>query len=138
MSKPIQEKCECPACKKGVITGHKVFDQIMKDLASNPEEKTTYPLLEKSPPHDSPEFIDYLRENNVVIFENDAWIIIENCKYHTPNNPWHTAFSKFNYTISINSFFLNPLPSEYDDWEWLKKAKSKQTVKRFHIHLIQK
>lgn len=94
----------------------------------------SYPLLEKAPPHNSPEFIDYLRENNRVVHESPVWIIIENCKYHTEENPWLTAFAK----IPDWHQYIDLLDCEYKDYEWLKKAKSKQTVDRFHIHLIKR
>lgn len=95
-----------------------------------------YPLLQNAPPHDSDEFLDYLRANNVVVYENDVWLIIENCKYHTPEVPWHTAFFKpIGEHGAIPAMSL--LSFAYWDWEWLKKAKVKQTVpSRFHIHLI--
>jgi hypothetical protein len=97
----------------------------------------TYALLQKAPRHDSPEFIDYLRDNNKVVHESHNWIIIENCKYHTPEKPWLTAFYKHvgEHSALLDLSWLGFL---FWDWEWLKKAKSKQTVRRFHIHLIQK
>lgn len=102
----------------------------------------SYPLLEKAPSHDSPEFIDYLRDNNVVIFENDQWIVIENCKYNTEKIPWYTAFwkreSKLVPDLAVWWKDIDILWFEFGDWEWLKKAESRQTIKRFHIHLIKK
>jgi hypothetical protein len=88
----------------------------------------SYPLLENAPDHDSPEFLDYLREHNTVVKEYKNWLVIENCKYHRPDRPWHTAFWK---NGSMNT---RPLQRLYWQWEWLKKAKDKQTVERFHIH----
>lgn len=97
----------------------------------------TYPLLKKAPKdHDSKEFLQFLRENNKVVFEDDDWLIIENCKYHTKKQPWHTAFYKEAYSLPHMDF--NGIPFKYDSWEWLKKAKKSQTVKRFHIHLIRR
>lgn len=92
-----------------------------------------YPLLENAPDHSRPEFIDYLRENNVVVWETDVWIVIENCKYHTKEKPWYTAFWK---PVAQHSAMnaLHWLSFAFMDWEWLKKAEEKQTVKRFHIH----
>lgn len=85
----------------------------------------TYPLLETAPAHNSPLFIDYLRDNNEVLYENDDWIIIENCKYN-----WPTAFAK------TNSPDLSVLIQLYGDYEWRVKPKDKRTVTRFHIHII--
>ena len=87
-------------------------------------------LLAKAPKnHKSPKFIDFLRENNKVVCENPFWLIIENVKYNNSKMIWHTAFSK------LLSPCLDYIPTKYGSWEWLKKAKDKQTVKRFHIHL---
>lgn len=100
--------------------------------------KEPYELLKNAPAQDSPEFLQYLRDNNEVVYENEGWLIIENCKYHTPERPWHTAFWKLPAQHSaINGLSL--ISFGYWDWEWLKKAKSKQTVPgRFHIHLIRR
>lgn len=99
-------------------------------------EIESYSLLEKAPSHNSPEFINFLRKNNVVVWENNWWIVIENCKYHTSEKPWYTAFYKY-VSIEWNDL-RHLLTGEFAEWEWLKKAKSKQTVRRFHIHLIKK
>ena len=91
----------------------------------------SYPLLENAPAHDSPEFIDYLRENNIVVFENYRWIIIENCKYHTAERAWLTAFHKgLDWWQDADILWF-----QYGDWEWLKKSADRQTVNRFHIHI---
>ena len=98
----------------------------------------TYPLLEKAPPHDSLEFVDYLREHNKVLEENSDWIVIENCKYHTEKTPWYTAFLKGDsqYLGWQNLGLLwAMLPAEMQYWNWLKKSADKQTVKRFHVHI---
>ena len=55
---------------------------------------SSYPLLKNAPPHDSPEFIEYLRKNNPVVYEDSSWLVIENCKYHHPDLVWYTAFAK--------------------------------------------
>lgn len=104
-------------------------------------------LLRGAPEHTSPEFIDYLRENNKVVEEDNTWIVIENFKYHTEKKPWLTAFWKgdndgtcysSDFAIPLADLACSILLYKYRDWEWLKKADSKQTVKRFHIHLIRK
>ena len=90
----------------------------------------SYPLLDNAPEHDSPDFISYLRRNNVVIHEDERWIVIENCKYHTFEKPWYTAFHKEG---TVNLF---PLIKKFGHMEWRKKSVKKQTVKRFHIHIF--
>lgn len=89
-----------------------------------------YPLLDGAPAHETPEFIEYLRKNNPVVFENESWIVIENCKYHKPDRPWLTAFAKAPYTIPT----LDALEA-WRDWEWKKKSVREATIKRFHIHM---
>lgn len=88
-------------------------------------------LLKNAPPHDSPKFIDYLRANNVVVLENDWWLVIENFKYHHKGQPWYTAFAKWE-NPNFSSLF-----ERWADWTWLKKPAEEQTVKRFHIHIYQ-
>lgn len=98
----------------------------------------SYPLLEKAPPHDSPEFIDFLRQNNKVVYENNEWLVIENCKYHKPEAPWYTAFYKGEQgdTHAVMNIWTLWFGGDFDGWEWRKKRSSDQTIKRFHIHLI--
>ncbi len=95
----------------------------------------SYSLLKKAPPHDAPEFIDYLRANNQVIWEDEDWIVIENCKYHTKKKPWYTCFYKGQITDWGRAFktFWN----KYGAYEWLVKGPKRRTVTRFHIHVYQ-
>ncbi len=63
--------------------------------------------------------------------------MISNCKYDTPEKPWYTAF----HASPISEWYedIEILWFEFADYEWLKKARSRQTVPgRFHLHLIQK
>lgn len=84
-------------------------------------------LLAKAPAHDSPEFIEFLRENNEVLWEDEWWLVIKNVKYG-----WPTAFAKELLP------YLSDLEDKYDHLEWKKKPSSEQTVKRFHLHLIER
>jgi hypothetical protein len=102
----------------------------------------TYPLLENAPPQDTDAFIDYLRDNNVVVMENNEWIVIENCKYHRAFRPWLTAFWKVENPDGRARHWFDDLDvlwyeQEWYLWEWRKKAVGEQSVPgRFHIHLI--
>lgn len=107
----------------------------------------TYPHLKQAPAdHNSPEFLQYLRDTNIVVFENDEWVFIENCKYHTPKTPHHTAFLKSNqgWTImqdhqyhSLKSAMI--MSNEiYSEWEMLIKASKHRSVKRYHVHFIKR
>lgn len=86
-------------------------------------------LLANAPDQTSEEFLAYLRTHNKVVHEDKNWLVIENAKYHTTERPWHTAFHK----QGMMSFRY--MMARYWEWEWLKKAKEKQTVpNRFHMH----
>ncbi len=98
-------------------------------------------LLAGAPAHDSIEFIQYLRNNNPIVFENPQWLVIKNFKYNTPERAWYTAFHK-PYTIGdYRSEWWQDVDilwyQGWQDWTWLKKPASEQTVKRFHIHIHQ-
>lgn len=85
------------------------------------------------PDHNSISFLQFLARHNKVVFENNEWLIIENIKYHTEKRPWHTAFLKGIKTNNVPTMKL--FKQMYSDWNWLKKESTKQTIKRFHIHL---
>jgi len=101
--------------------------------------KDSYPLLENAPAHDSPEFIEYLRANNVIVLEDDCWIIIENCKHHRPDRKWYTAFAKgFYWWKDLDILCRKLYLIHAEDWEWRRNARQDQTIKkRFHLHLIE-
>ncbi len=101
-------------------------------------KKTYEELLANAPPHDSSEFIDYLREHNRVIHEDPYFILIANCKYDTPEKRWFTLFWKPPEEHLKSMQFVVGLASnlsKYPDHQWLKKPSSEQTVKRFHMHI---
>lgn len=106
------------------------------------EEYTEF--LKKAPEdHLSTKFIDWLRENNSVVYENDSWIIIRNKKYFTEENQWLTAFFKTSLWDKYENekwgiYNLIELRDNFGDREWLIKAPHKRTVKLFHVHLIKK
>lgn len=97
-------------------------------------------LLKNAPAQDTHSFIEYLHAHNTIVKDYENFLVIENAKYHTPESPYHTAFWKHTEEMrnSIQfAFGLVNLLNDYSDWQWLKKATSKQTVKnRFHLHLI--
>jgi hypothetical protein len=91
-----------------------------------------YPHLANAPvDHSSEEFLEYLRTNNVVVYEDGAWLVIENCKYHTPEKPWYTAFKK-------RDFYTWPevemLWVRYPDMDITIKHPNNRSVKRPHVH----
>jgi hypothetical protein len=107
----------------------------------NADTTMTYPLLEKAPqPHTSWQFLDFICKNNEIVYENNEWVVIKNCKYNGAGKPlWLTAFHKGNLdSQAIMDLWSLWCGGDFEKWEWLIKARSKQTVKRFHIHLIQK
>lgn len=98
------------------------------------EHLNSYPLLGDAPDHFSEDFIVYLRKHNPVVFEDDDWIVIENCKYHTPERMWLTAFAK----RPLDQTRFTVLHDKFGALEWLKKAADSQTVKRFHVHFYER
>lgn len=90
--------------------------------------------------HFSDEFLEFLRNYNVVEKEDENWLIIQNIKYGAT---WLTAFYKrwrfdpvFNQQAGIGDMW--GLLPKYEDREWLIKAPHKRSVKLFHVHLIKK
>ncbi len=55
-------------------------------------EESYQELLKNAPPHESEEFIAYLKKHNKVITQTRDWLIIENVKHNTIHRPWYTAF----------------------------------------------
>lgn len=96
----------------------------------------TYPLLKNAPDHDSPEFIQYLKKNNFIVFEDRYILGIRNCKYWTEENDWLTFFAKEAGDL-VAPAIISFLSEHYLNYEWLKKSSERQTVKRFHIHIYQ-
>lgn len=90
-------------------------------------------ILPNLPDHMSDEFIDYLRKNNVVVVETPEHIIIENIKYHTIEDPWHTLFSKQPKKIFANKI-MKLAQSKYDDWTMIRWRAGERSIKRFHVH----
>ena len=91
-------------------------------------------LLAEAPPHDSDEFLDYLRENNKVILQLRNWLIIENCKYNREDRRWWTAFQKRKTEERDFNDLHFCVP---DGWNVMVKPQHKQTVQRFHVHIYQ-
>lgn len=92
-------------------------------------------ILNSAPPdHHSDEFLQYLRDNNVVIIETPEWLVIENVKYHTPELPWYTAFDKG--VDMVIDYRLQQLQWEFPEYRYLINPVHARTVKRFHIHLM--
>lgn len=104
-----------------------------KNLQTKIDKELAYKkVLADAPPSNRPEFIDYLRDNNEVIWEDKKWIVIKNMKYWDEENAWQTAFPK---NVPYMPKLVNDLLDLYQDWEWLKKSPERQTVPgRFHIH----
>lgn len=94
-------------------------------------------LLKQAPKdHFSDEFIQYLRDNNVVRFETSSWLVIQNVKYWTPENDWLTAF--YIGDMLYDDCIVEKISSvmhKFPDREILIKAPIKRSVKLFHVHL---
>jgi len=102
----------------------------------------SYDLLDKAPKdHMSEEFLQFLRENNIVIYEDIFWLVIANCKYDKPSKRWYTAFFKTNDYFAGGAGFallkLNQLLINFRALTWLIKAPKDRSVERFHVHLYE-
>lgn len=104
----------------------------MKDHRIEDYEK----ILHGAPDHNKQKFLEYLRENNKVVHEDNIWIVIENCKYHTEERAHHTAFYKPNGQVPA---YLVPkfAKSMYWGWEVRIKREADRTVGRWHVHFIE-
>lgn len=95
-------------------------------------------MIKNIPSHTSEKFIDFLRERNVVRYESENWLVIENIKYHRENSQWLTAFYKSNGKPSYN--VIGFLFDFYLPQGWLLKENesNQQSIARYHLHLIEK
>ena len=92
-------------------------------------------ILNSAPPnHESESFLQYLRENNVVVLETPEWLVIQNVKYHSDTNPWYTAFDKG--SDFILEYKLQLLQWEYPEYRYMFNSVYCRTIKRFHVHLF--
>ncbi len=95
-------------------------------------------LLKEAPEHHTPEFLQYLRDHNKVVYEDYNWIVIENYKYHTDERPWYTAFTiKMAHGLEhVGDTRITGLMFRFPEFDLLLKAFERRSVKRFHVHLI--
>lgn len=92
-------------------------------------------LLKNAPDHSTNEFLMYLMNNNTVVLFDIPWLVIENTKYHTKEKPHYTAFSIFSHSHP-DKYDQEKLTKAFPEFDMLIKGQSRQSVKRFHIHLI--
>ena len=100
------------------------------------ERKMKYKEFQDAPEdHCSEEFLEYLRNKNTVIAEDDDWILIENYIYHKPEARHYTAFNKQNnvYTIPWYLYTFHCF-----GWQILVNAIVDRSVDRWHVHFIEK
>ena len=91
-------------------------------------------LLKKAPDHKSEEFLIFLKDNNIVVWETPEWLVIENIKYHNADKPWYTAFYKGpDYVVDYQYQLLN---HEFPEWRFMINPVHARTVKRPHVHLF--
>ncbi len=88
------------------------------------------------PDPQTPEFIDYLRQNNETIFEGSDWLIIANCKYHTEEKPHYTAF-KITPEASIDELFGLIYALNLGSWHVYRNSAKDTSISRFHLHIVQ-
>lgn len=97
--------------------------------------------LKQAPRHEEPKFIDFLRDKNKVVMETKFWLLIENIKYHTTQNPHYTLFPKHyaHEWADLNTYEIKEfkkIMNRYEDWFKYENSKKSKTIDRFHIHLV--
>ena len=98
-------------------------------------------LLEIAPPHNSSEFIEFLRKYNPVVMETKYWIVIENFKHHTTTTPHYTVFplshaEEWGDLSGDELSDLRDIFDKYNSWYKIQNEDAERTVSRLHIHLI--
>lgn len=112
-----------------------VGESVVEEVEVVHDMRTPYEKrLDEAPDHLSEEFLDYLRAKNVVVYESSRWLIIENCKYHTREKAWWTAFYKEDGRYWRN--YIEEL-EQFQKFDLLIKSPLRRTVQRFHIHLVE-
>lgn len=99
-------------------------------------------LLKRSKLHLSVNsFIDFVRENNEVILEDEYFILIKNAKYHSNTNIHYTGFLKSRkielmFELSVNEWrSLQNILMKYKDLLFYSNPKRLKTVDYYHFHL---
>lgn len=105
------------------------------------KEEDYQKLLELVPPHDSIEFIEFLKKYNPVVLENKYWLVIENYKHHTATTPFYTAFP-LHYAETWGDLSEAELASlrdifeKYSDWYKFQNVTEVRSIQRIHVHLL--
>lgn len=101
----------------------------------NLSEKRYEAFLSQAPKdHNSPEFVEWMKENNKIVLLTPEWLVVENVKYHTKQKPWYTAFDlRPDMTLEYK---LQALQWEFPEWKMLIHPKIVQSIRRYHVHLL--
>ena len=98
-------------------------------------------LLEICPPHDTKEFIEFVKKYNPVVTENQYWVVIENFKHHSATTPFYTVFP-VHYTeewgdlSEAEMVALRDIFAKYPDWYKFQNVQEVRSVKRIHLHML--
>ena len=99
-------------------------------------------LLLDTPAHETPAFIDFLRERNSVIYDTKNWLGVLNYKYHRHGKLLsHIHYTYFLVPSQLNNSALSEMleiAEEYADLSLYVNRPKARTVNRYHFHLINK
>lgn len=94
----------------------------------------------KYPDSLSPDFIQYIKDNNVVLADYYGWLVIENIKYHTKEDPHYTLFynpKTYREDLGFYEAFYQVLTDlKTQDWHIYKNAKKDCSIQRDHWHVV--
>lgn len=107
-------------------------------------EKEYWTLLNHAPAdHLSTEFEVFLMNNNEVVAMLENWLIIKNCKYHTDESPWYTAFHRCTCEGLATSDMGSVVLDVYQIYRWMPEGmaimmrpEEERTVRRPHFHIF--
>ena len=94
-------------------------------------------LLEKAPPHDSPDFIVFVKDNFPFVYQNDFWLVVEHPVYHTELNPLYYAFHKEKNCEWWDNApaLMTKMKGDWESYGWNYPSKIEQEFTRFYIQI---
>lgn len=80
----------------------------------------------------SEDFIRSLYEGNVIVEDNDSYIMIENRTYHTEEHPQYVVFLKGQYNTEVTQLF-----KRFDGWFiWQNSTELRSVLNVPHWHMV--
>lgn len=101
-------------------------------------EKEYLKLIKNMPDSMSDEYLQFMRDRVKVVYEDIDWIIVENIKYHTLENPHYTAFTKDTHNwMNLNGLMLiAKFKLDIDSWFTYRNHTKARSIERNHVHFV--